>query len=119
MLVERDNPVLLAREFFRISNQVLSVLHALNGRYCGHPSTYKRLDALEYELPIAPADLAARLRSVFTSPTHEGAAELRDLVEETYDLVDVHLPEIDVEHLRTLFRAERRPLDTLPDGDPT
>lgn len=69
---------------------------------------------LQYELPIAPSDFTARLRSVFTSPTHEGAAELRNLVEETYDLVNVHLPEVDVEHLRTLFRSERRPLDTLP-----
>jgi len=40
VLVERDNPVLLAREFFRTTNQMLSLLHALNGRYCS-ASTYK------------------------------------------------------------------------------
>jgi hypothetical protein len=58
--------------------------------------------------------LAGRLRSVFALPTPEGAAVLRNLVEETYDLVELHLPEVDVEHLRTLFRSDRRPLETLP-----
>jgi hypothetical protein len=112
MHVERDNPLLLAREFVRIGSQVLNVLHALNGRYCGRPSAFKRLDALEHELPVAPRDLAARLRSVFTLPAPEGAEALRSLVEETYDLVEVHLPEVDVDRLRALFRSDRQPLET-------
>jgi hypothetical protein len=114
MLVDRDNPLLLAREFMRIASQLLNVLHALNGRYCGHPSAFKRLDALQQELPIAPYGLAARLRSVFILPVPEGAAVLRTLVEETYDLVELHLPEVDVEHLRTQFRSDRQPLEELP-----
>ena len=114
MLVDRDNPLLLAREFMRLGSQVLNLLHALNGRYCGHPSAFKRLDALEDELAIAPRDLAARLRSVFTLPAPEGAAVLRGLIEETYDLTEVHLPEVDVEHLRTQFRSNRQPLEALP-----
>ena len=114
MLVERDNPLLLAREFNRIASQLLNVLHALNGRYCGHPSAFKRLDAMEDELTVAPRGLAARLRAVFTLPAPEGAQVLRGLVEDTYDLVEVHLPEVDVERLRTLFRSDRTPLETLP-----
>lgn len=114
MLDERDNPLLLAREFFRIANQLLLVLHAVNGRYCGHPSAFKRLDAMDRELTIAPANLAWRLRAVFTTSTQEGAAELRNLVEETFDLVELHLSEVDVDHLRTHFRSERRPLDAMP-----
>ena len=50
MLVDRDNPLLLAREFMRIGS----------------------------------------------------------------DLVEVHLPEVDVEHLRTRFRSNRQPLEALP-----
>ena len=122
MLVERDNPLLLAREFTRVATQLLNVLHALNGRYCGHPSAFKRLDTLEHELAVAPPRLADRLRSAFRLSPPEGAAVLRDLVEETYELVEVHLPEVDVERLRTLFRADRRPLEELPTahtGDPT
>lgn len=111
MLVERDNPFLLAREFMRITNQLLNVLHALNGRYCGHVTAFKRLDTLERDLPRAPQSLAARLRAVFNDPAPDGAQTLRELVEETYDLVERHLPEIDVDLLRTTFRSDRKPLD--------
>lgn len=114
MLAERDNPLLIAREFMRLGSQVLNVLHALNGRYCGHPSAFKRLDSLEHELTIAPRDLAVRVRSVFTLPTAEGAEVLRTLIEETFDLIEVHLPEVDVDGLRMTFRSGRRPLDELP-----
>ncbi len=110
MHADRDNPLLLAREFFRIANQLLNVLHALNGRYCGHASAVKRLDALAQALPTAPPDLAARLRTVFSAPPAEGAAVLRSLIEETFDLVEARLPEVEVEQLRRRFRAERRPL---------
>ncbi|MGZ0153615.1 hypothetical protein ACXJJ3_41560 [Kribbella sp. WER1] len=114
MLVERDNPLLLAREFMRICSQFLSVLQALNGRYCGHASAFKRLDSMERQLTIAPPHLAARLRSVFQLPTAEGAEVLRTLVEETYDLVEAELPEVEVDVLRANFRSERRPLDAPP-----
>lgn len=111
MHLDRDNPLLIAREFMRVASQMLNVLHAMNGRYCGHPSAFKRLDSVERELTIAPNNLATRLRSVFHLPTEDGAEELRCLVEETYDLVEFHLPEVDVPHLRALFRAARHPLD--------
>jgi hypothetical protein len=114
MHVERDNPLLLAREFSRTASQLLNVLHALNGRYCGHASAFKRLDALDHALTIAPRGLATRLRSAFTLPAPEGAAMLRELVEDTYDLIEVHLPGVDVARLRTLFRSDRTALETLP-----
>jgi hypothetical protein len=113
MLIERENPLLLARELVRVSNQLLNVLHALNGRYCGHVLAFKRLDPMERDLVIAPRELAARLRQVF-SGGGDGVDVLRQLVEETFDLVEIHLPELDVERLRLMFRTERRPLEGLP-----
>ncbi|MGW7686830.1 hypothetical protein ACWGID_39190 [Kribbella sp. NPDC054772] len=112
MLAERDNPLLLAREFLRVATQVLNVLHALNGRYCGHVLSFKRLDTIERTLPLAPASLASRTRAVFTEPPVEAAETLRMLVEQTFDLVEVHVPEIDVNRLRTTFRSDRKPLDS-------
>jgi hypothetical protein len=115
MLVDRDNPLLLAREFMRVASQLLNVLHALNGKYCGHPSAFKRLDNLD--LSLAPPSLAARLRAVFNRPAPEGAQLLHDLVEETYDLVELHFTEVNVDLLRTNFRSNRKPLDGLPSPD--
>ncbi|MEV4265252.1 nucleotidyltransferase domain-containing protein [Kribbella sp. NPDC049584] len=115
MLAYRHNPLLLAREFLRITSQLLTVLHALNGKYCGHPSAFKRLDNLG--LSLAPPSLTARIRGVFNRPPPEGAQLLHDLVEETYDLIELHLPEVDVHLLRTNFRSYRKPLDALPSPD--
>ncbi|MFF0341093.1 hypothetical protein [Kribbella sp. NPDC004875] len=112
MLTERDNPLLLAREFLRVATQMLNVLHALNGRYCGHVLSFKRLDTIERTLLLAPPALASRLRAVFTQPPAEAAETLRTLVEETFDLVETHLPEIDVDRLRATFRSDRKPLDS-------
>ncbi|MEV6268833.1 nucleotidyltransferase domain-containing protein [Kribbella sp. NPDC051936] len=112
MLIERENPLLISREFVRITGQFLTVLHALNGRYCGHILAFKRLDTMERDLPLAPPSLAARVRAVFTSPAATGAQILHDLVEETYDLVEHHLPEVDVNRLRTTFHNTRKPLDS-------
>ncbi|MGW6196549.1 hypothetical protein ACWF0M_10440 [Kribbella sp. NPDC055110] len=110
MFFERDNPLLVAREFVRMVNQLLNVLYALNGRYSGHVLAFKRLDALG--LPLAPPSLAARLRAVFDRPAPEGAQTLHDLIEETFDLVERHLPEVDVDALRATFRSDRKPLDS-------
>lgn len=112
MLYERDNPLLVAREFVRMTNQLLNVLHALNGRYSGHVLAFKRLDAMERDLPLAPPSLAARVRAVFTRPAPEGAQTLHDLIEETYDLVERHLPEVDVDALRATFRSNRKPIES-------
>jgi len=112
MLIERDNPLLIARESVRIANQFLTVLHALNGRYSGHVLSFKRLDTMERDLLLAPPSLAARVRAVFTEPAPIGAQLLHDLVEETFDLVEQHLPEVDVDRLRSTFRSNRKPLDS-------
>ncbi|GAA1694228.1 hypothetical protein GCM10009745_44740 [Kribbella yunnanensis] len=109
MLIERDNPVLLTREFLRMTNQLLAVLHAVNGCYSGHVLAFKRLDTMEAELTHAPHQLAARLRAVFTAPPPQAAEILRQLIEETYDVIEAHLPEVDVARLRTRFRATRTP----------
>jgi len=112
MLIERENPLLISREFVRITGQFLTVLHALNGRYCGHILAFKRLDTMERDLLLAPPSLAARVRAVFSSPAPTGAQILHDLVEETYDLVEHHLPEVDVNRLRATFRTARKPIDS-------
>ncbi|WP_327634376.1 nucleotidyltransferase domain-containing protein [Kribbella sp. NBC_00482] len=110
MFFERDNPLLVAREFVRMTNQLLNVLYALNGRYSGHVLAFKRLDALD--LPLAPPSLATRLRAVFDRPAPEGAQTLHDLIEETFDLVEHDLPEVDVDRLRATFRSDRKPVES-------
>ena len=61
MLFERDNPLLLAREFTRIASQLLNVLHALNGRYGGHVLAFK-VPAIDGSTPTVPASARGALR---------------------------------------------------------
>jgi hypothetical protein len=89
MLIERDNPLLIARELTRITSQLLGVLHALNGRYAGHVLAFKRLDTLERNLPLAPPSLAARVRAVFTQPAPDGSSGPRELFDGRVGRADV------------------------------
>ena len=46
--------------------------------------------------PLAPANVHARLNQIYQKPPAEAAHLLSQLVEETYDLIEAHLSEIDV-----------------------
>ena len=50
-----------------------------------------------------------RLRQSFGLPPAEQAAPLAALVDETYDLIELHLPAVDVARLREIFEHGRLP----------
>ena len=110
-LARGDNLMLIHERFTQVERQLLLVLQAINGRY---HYKFKWLDRAIAELEIAPADLAQRLREVQTADVPAAAEALRVLVEEVYDLVEAHLPEVDVGRLREVFRWERHPWDSPP-----
>jgi hypothetical protein len=112
MHMERGpNLMLLHERLSQVERQVLLVLQGINGRY---HYKFKWLDRVISELEIAPPDLAARLAAVHVGAVPDGAAVLEQLVNETYDLVETHLPEIDVERLRAIFRWRRPEWDAPP-----
>lgn len=110
-LARGNNLMLIHERFTGIERQLLLVLQAINGRY---HYKFKWLERVISELEIAPADLAGRLRGVQTAEVPVAAEALRVLVEEVYDLVEAHLPEVDVKRLREIFRWERHPWDSPP-----
>jgi hypothetical protein len=67
------------------------------------------MTSLVARLPVAPADLAQRLQRITRVAPIEAAEILVALVEETYDLIEVHLPEVDVAGLRAIFHFARSP----------
>jgi hypothetical protein len=58
-------------------------------------------------LEVAPPDFPARLRRSFALPAAEQAAALADLVGETYDLLERHIPAVDVARLHEIFQHAR------------
>jgi hypothetical protein len=105
MLLHRhQNLMLLYQSFSRVEQQLLHVLLGLNRVYY---FGFKWLDVVAERLPLAPPNLVDRLGQVYQVEPAEGARQLATLVEETYDLVEKHMPTIDVGWLRGVFHYQR------------
>ncbi|MGH2558729.1 MAG: hypothetical protein ACRDJH_06670 [Thermomicrobiales bacterium] len=115
MLAARDDCLLLYDLFCRIERLVLGMLLGLNRVY--PPSAdFKWLDWTIRRLPIAPPDLAGRLRRPYAIPPPLAVEELGRLIDETLTLVEFHLPEVDTAPTRARI-AQRRPVWVPPSSD--
>ena len=103
-LHRQENLMLLYHSFSQVQMKVLHVLLGMNHTYY---FGFKWLDVVADRLSITPADLSQRLRQVYQVEPAEGAQRIAALVEETYDLVEQHVPGIDVDRLRRIFRYRR------------
>jgi|SRR6266508_1899914 len=111
MLLHRhQNLMLLYQSFSQVQQKLLHVLLGLNRVYY---FGFKWLDVVAARLPLAPPDLLHRLTQAYQVEPTEGAYQIAALVEETYDLVEKHMPTVDVDWLRRVFRY-RRPVWSEP-----
>jgi predicted nucleotidyltransferase len=111
-LARGDNRMMLYDMFNRVEKQLLHMLLGINQVYY---FGFKWLDALDARLRVKPRDLVARLREVYQVPAREAAPRLVALVEETYNLVEAHFPEIDMARLRAIFRYRRPDWEKAPE----
>lgn len=114
MLLARGNNLpMLYWMYSNIAQKLLRVLIALNRVYY---IGFKWLDRQAEGMRIAPPDFAGRIKAVFSDPPAEGGRLLAELAEETYNLVEAEMPEIDVDRLRRILRYKRPPWDRMPPG---
>lgn len=99
-----ENLFLIHRQFCEIEEKLLRVCLALSRQYF---STFKWVFQGPDRLTVAPKDFLPRLRSVFSSQPEVGAEVLRNLVHETYDLIEDQFPEAKVDWWRSVFDHER------------
>lgn len=112
MWLERsDNRMMLYQSFSQIQQKLLHVLLGINRQYF---FGFKWIDVVINRLEIQPRDFEQRMRSIYHLEPEKGAQTLSELVEETYALIETHLPEIDVDWLRQVFRYQRPILDQPP-----
>lgn len=83
------------------------LLHTLLGLNRVYFSGFKSLDAVTADLQIAPRDLLDRLGASYPLRLGTSKETLTALVEDTHDLIEEHIPEIDVGRLREILRYER------------
>ncbi|MCO5198722.1 MAG: nucleotidyltransferase domain-containing protein [Anaerolineae bacterium] len=105
MWLERSNNLtMLYDAFAQVQKKLLQVLLALNGVYY---FGFKWLNVVDTHLIIKPEAFVSRLAQLYVMPPAQGAVLLTELVEETYDLIENELPELDVDWLRSVFRFQR------------
>ncbi len=107
-IIPRDAPLLFHRVVMDEEKTLLSALSGLNRLY--PQLEFKRLDAYVARMNVAPADFASRLRQVLTAEPLAAVALLRDLIEETFALVERHMPEVDTAAARRRFAQPPRGL---------
>ena len=101
MLAEREDvPVLYENHYWTVRRLLFS-LFGLNRIYC---PGYKWTRYYVKEMSIKPRDFYARLQRVYQPDCMSGTYELKELIEETFDLVEQHLPQIDLKERREKFR---------------
>jgi len=91
----------------------LRILLALNRVFLPDPR-FKWAERLIAQMPIAPADLDARLRWVYQAEPAAAVAELQRLIEEVLDLVDQALPDLDTASAREWLSYRRVIWDESP-----
>jgi hypothetical protein len=100
ILTERLEIPMLYENNCAIVRWLLNLLFGLNRIY--HPG-FKWTRYFVEEMSIKPPDFFARLECVFQSDAASGTYELRQLAEETFDLVEKHLPQVDLKQQRETF----------------
>jgi 7-cyano-7-deazaguanine synthase in queuosine biosynthesis len=110
-IARRNNLMMLYASFAQAQQQLLHVLLGLNHVYY---FGFKWLDAINERLIHKPAELLSRLGQIYQVDPAFGAHELAALIEETYDLIEELMPQIDVVWLRTVFRYQRPAWDQEP-----
>jgi hypothetical protein len=113
-LARGGNLMMLYQSFTQIQQQLLHVLLGLNRVYY---FGFKWLEVVSERLAQKPPDLVRRLRQVYQLAPAEGTRELVALVEETYDLVEQVLPQIDIARLRAIFHYQRPLWENIPPAE--
>ncbi|CAA9401044.1 hypothetical protein AVDCRST_MAG94-5913 [uncultured Leptolyngbya sp.] len=113
ILTERLELPLLYENNCALVRRLLSVLFGLNHIY--HPG-FKWTRYFVDEMSIKPPQFWARLEQVFQADAASGTQALRQLSEQTFDLVEAPLPQVELKQQRETFNR-LYPQWQLPLGD--
>lgn len=107
----RRNPLFAQAAVTEIQERLLHALLGINRVYY---FGFKWLDVVTSKLQIAPPDLLLRLRECSDVLSPQTERILKDLVEQTHDLIEKHVPDVNVDRLRRIFRYRRPLWEDLP-----
>lgn len=94
--IERNDVLFLHEELLKRVKNIIGVLLGLNCFY--HPVDsvpFKGMDKFINQMAIAPNNLSFRLKQIFREPPQLAVNHLGELIEETFALVEKHMPKLD------------------------
>jgi len=106
MGVDRHEKMFLYENYLEAGKNIVAVLCGLNRVY--HPGKWKGIAGTINQLTIAPPGLLSRLEGLFTAAPAAAAADLDALIEETFALVEAHMPAVDAAAIRKRYIIDRQ-----------
>lgn len=103
--VERDDVLFLYEQFLEVAKNIMGVLLGLNRFY--HPVNsvpFKGMDKFINKMAIAPQNLSFRLKRIFREEPHIAVNLLGELIEETFALVEKHMPQVDTTEAKKRYK---------------
>ncbi len=116
VLAERHELLELYESLCLVEKHMLLVLMGLNRLY--YPG-WQRVSRLVTQMPLSPLHFVSRCQQAFGIVSIDPVAsvyQFHDLVEETFQLVERHLSDIDTLSARAYFRAQHLSGDHAPEG---
>lgn len=108
VFAERGEFVLVPQILCIASDRLVTGLAAINRIY--YPGS-KWLSKLLGSLLVAPPQFGERLHQCFRAQPVDAVQLMAQLIEDTFDLAQAHVPRIDWQARRELFRRRRLPVD--------
>ncbi|MBV8715137.1 MAG: hypothetical protein JOZ65_08720 [Chloroflexi bacterium] len=107
-LERRDATLWVQQTLATNALNVLGILAGLNRRFYS-TFQFKRMRHFVGSLPIVPPNLADRLEAIVSGDTQHGIEVLEELMRESLELVELHLPEANTSELRHPPGARQQP----------
>lgn len=112
-IAERDGLLFVHELLVGIEKSLLGILFGLNRMY--DPGDWKRMDWRIGNLTIAPKQFSSRLKHILLSEPTSALQQCTQLIEETLDLLAIHMPEVDTTAAREGFIQQSEIWTPVPD----
>ena len=112
-LAKRDATLFYYETLLESAQNLLGVLSGLNRLYYS-TFQFKRMGLFIEPMAIAPTHLKSRLELLFQAEPQDAAKQIEALVQETLDLVEIHMPQVDTSSVRQRLGWRQQPWQPIP-----
>ncbi len=106
MAVEREDDLFYYESLVEITENIIGILCGLNKKY--HPGKLKGIEYSVDKMEIKPENFIKRYKSIFSMKKTESVIEIHKLVRETFDLIDIYLPDVSTVRSREVLEMVLR-----------